>query len=233
MMTVPRLEPSVKEIDFLRNSNAAVGCNGNSFICRYLISVLNFNPNNVKPVNSIDEYPRLFDNGKIRAAFFVAPHAKVFLAKYCNGYIVSGPSFKLGGFGFVFQKGSPLAIDISEAILKVSQSGHVDTLEQNMLHHSNCTLSLASSQEAADDIRLGPGPFSGLFFILGCILGFAFIVAVIRLARTRWTSVRDAVSVSMVVIRECCARFGTTCFGVRHELNSGLAIDVTSGEIRK
>ncbi|KAG6402503.1 hypothetical protein SASPL_134699 [Salvia splendens] len=116
-------------------------CNGNSFICRYLISVLNFNPNNVKPVNSIDEYPRLFDNGEIRAAFFVAPHAKVFLAKYCNGYTVSGPSFKLGGFGFVFQKGSPLAIDISEAILKVSQSGHVDTLEQNMLHHSNCTLS--------------------------------------------------------------------------------------------
>ncbi|XP_042014289.1 glutamate receptor 2.5-like [Salvia splendens] len=101
MMTVPRLEPSVKEIGFLRNSNAALGCNGNSFICRYLISVLNFNPNNVKPVNSIDEYPRLFDNGEIRAAFFIAPHAKVFLAKYCNGYIVSGPSFKLGGFGFV------------------------------------------------------------------------------------------------------------------------------------
>ncbi|XP_047956436.1 glutamate receptor 2.9-like isoform X2 [Salvia hispanica] len=233
MMTVPRLEPSVREIDFLRNSNAAVGCNGNSFICRYLISVLNFNPNNVKPVNSIDEYPRLFDNGEIKAAFFVAPHAKVFLAKYCNGYIVSGPSFKLGGFGFVFQKGSPLAIDISEAILKVSQSGHVDTLEQNMLHHSNCTSSLASSQKAADDIRLGPGPFSGLFFILGCILGLAFVVAVVRLARARWTSVRDAVWVSMVVIRECCARFRPTCFGVRHELNSGRAIDVTSCEIRK
>lgn len=32
MMTVPRLEPSVREIDFLRNSNAIVGCNGNSFI---------------------------------------------------------------------------------------------------------------------------------------------------------------------------------------------------------
>ncbi|KAL1540417.1 glutamate receptor 2.9-like isoform X1 [Salvia divinorum] len=231
MMTVPRLEPSVREIDFLRNSNAAVGCNSNSFICRYLISVLNFNPSNVKQVNSIDEYPRALDNGEIKAAFFVAPHAKVFLAKYCNGYVISGPSFKLGGFGFVFQKGSPLAIDISEAILKVSQSGHVDTLEQNMLHHSNCTSWTAASHKAADDIRLGPGPFSGLFLILGCILGFAFVVAVVRLARTRWTNFRDGVWASMVVIRECCTRFGATYFGVRHETNSVRIIDVTSDEI--
>ncbi|XP_042015457.1 glutamate receptor 2.5-like isoform X2 [Salvia splendens] len=228
MMTVPRLEPSVREIDVLRNSNAAVGCNANSFICGYLINVLNFKPNNIKPINSIDEYSRALDNGEIKAAFFVAPHAKVFLAKYCNGYIASGPSFKLGGFGFAFQKGSPLAIDISEAILKVSQSGHVDTLEQNMLHHSNCTSSLASSQEAADDIRLGPGPFSGLFLILGCILGFAFAVAVVRLARARWTSFLDAVWASMVVIRECCARFGSTYFGVRRDTNSVRVIYVTS-----
>ncbi|XP_047956321.1 glutamate receptor 2.9-like isoform X2 [Salvia hispanica] len=211
MMTVPRLEPSVREIDVLRNSNAAVGCNVNSFICGYLINVLNFKPNNIKQVNSIDEYSRVLDNGEIKAAFFVVPHAKVFLAKYCNGYIVSGPSFKLGGFGFAFQKGSPLAIDISEAILKVSQSGHVGTLEQKMLHHSNCTSSPAASQKAADDIRLGPGPFSGLFLILGCILGFAFIIAIVRLARARWTSFRDAVWASMVVIKDFCTRFGATC----------------------
>ncbi|XP_057794476.1 glutamate receptor 2.5-like [Salvia miltiorrhiza] len=186
MMTVPRLEPSVREIELLRNSNAVVACNTNSFICRYLVNILNFNPNNIKQINSIDGYPRSFQNGEIKAAFFVAPHAKVFLAKYCNGYVISGPSFKLGGFGFVFQKGSPLAIDMSEAILRVSQSGHVDTLEKNMLHQSNCSW---SSQTAADDIRLGPGPFSGLFLILGCILGFAFVVAVARLVRN---SVGDA-----------------------------------------
>ena len=101
MMTVPRLEPSVREIDVLRSSNAAVGCNGNSFICDYLINVLNFKPNNIKRVKSIDDYPRALDNGEIKAAFFVVPHAKVFLATYCNGYIESGPRFKLGGFGFV------------------------------------------------------------------------------------------------------------------------------------
>ncbi|KAG8377608.1 hypothetical protein BUALT_Bualt08G0050700 [Buddleja alternifolia] len=130
MMTVPRLQPSIVDIEYLRNTNAAVGCNGNSFICRYLINVLHFKPENVWKINSIHEYPKAFEDGGIKAAFFVAPHAKVFLAEYCKGYIISGPSFKLGGFGFVFPKGSPLAIDISEAILKVTQSGLVNTLEK-------------------------------------------------------------------------------------------------------
>lgn len=101
MMTVPRLEPSIQEIDYLRSSNAVVGCNGNSFICRYLTTVLNFKDNNIKKINSINEYPKAFESGEIKAAFFVAPHAKVFLAEHCNGYTISGPSFKLGGFGFV------------------------------------------------------------------------------------------------------------------------------------
>ncbi|KAH6782210.1 hypothetical protein C2S52_000819 [Perilla frutescens var. hirtella] len=218
MMTVPRLQPSIQEIDFLRNSNAVVGCNGNSFIVRYLINVLNFKDSNVKKINSISEYPNAFQSGEIKAAFFVAPHAKVFLAEYCNGYMISGPTYKLGGFGFVFQKGSPLAIDMSEAILKVTQSGHVDTLEKNMLHLLNCTSS-SSSLSKADEIRLGPGPFSGLFLILGCILGVAFVVAVARLVRVRWgNSVRVVVQQVLIkkrnyimwfasLLADCCTRF--------------------------
>lgn len=247
MMTVPRLQPSVQEIDYLRNTNAAVGCNGNSFIVRYLINVLHFKPENVKKINSINEYPKAFESDEIKAAFFVAPHAKVFLAEYCKGYTISGPSFKLGGFGFVrskfssffrhsfcsflvvlslmfqsqvFQKGSPLAIDISEAILKVTQSGQVNTLEQNMLHLCNCTSS--TSRQEADDIRLGPGPFSGLFQVLGGILGLAFFIAIVRLVRTKWTSILDFVQETLIkmrnymwaslVLTECYTRFGSTFF---------------------
>lgn len=103
----------------------------------------------------------------------------------------------------VFGKGSLLAVDVSEAVLKLTQSGHVDALEQNMLHLSNCSSSYSSSSapQEADDIRLGPGPFSGLFLILGCILGFAFFVAMTRLVRTRWTSVRSLVRQVMLTKR--------------------------------
>ncbi|KDO84152.1 hypothetical protein CISIN_1g047464mg, partial [Citrus sinensis] len=94
MLTVSRLQPSTVDIKTLQRRNAAVGCNGNSFIIRYLINVLNFKPGSNKKINakngynSITSYPMAFESGDIAAAFLVFP------------------------------RGSPLALDISEAILK-------------------------------------------------------------------------------------------------------------------
>lgn len=101
MFTVSRLEPSLVDIEVLKKTNAGVGCNGNSFIIKYLIDVVGFKPENVKRINSIDDYPIAFERGYIAAAFFVTLHAEVFLMKSCEGYTKAGPSFKLGGFGFV------------------------------------------------------------------------------------------------------------------------------------
>lgn len=101
MLTASRLEPSVVDIETLQRTNAAVGCDGNSFIVGYLINVLKFKRENVRSIASINDYPSAYERGDIKAAFFTAPHAKVFLAKYCKGYTTAGPTFKLGGFGFV------------------------------------------------------------------------------------------------------------------------------------
>ncbi|KAB2030189.1 hypothetical protein ES319_D05G213700v1 [Gossypium barbadense] len=101
MLTISHLQPSVSDIDTLLRTNASVGCNRNSFIVGYLINVLGFKPKNIRKIDSINDYPDAFRNGDIQAAFFVVPHAKVFLAKYCKGFTMTGPTFKLGGFGFV------------------------------------------------------------------------------------------------------------------------------------
>lgn len=106
-ITLSRFKPSVEDIETLQKTNAAVGCNGNSFIVRYLIDVLNFKPENIRSLHSINEYPEAFERGDIAAAFFVVPHAKVFLAKFCKGYTTTGPTFNLGGFGFVSSSVSP------------------------------------------------------------------------------------------------------------------------------
>ena len=100
MLTVSQLQPSVVDVESLQRANGAVGCNGNSFIIRYLVS-LGFKLENIRTIDSIYDYPDAFERGAIAAAFFVVPHAKVFLAKYCKGYTMTGPTFKLGGFGFV------------------------------------------------------------------------------------------------------------------------------------
>ena len=100
MLTVSRLQPSVVDVESLQRANAAVGCDGNSFIVTHLVN-LGFKPENIKTIHSINEYPDAFERGDISAAFFVVPHAKVFLAKYCKGYTMTGPTFNLGGFCFV------------------------------------------------------------------------------------------------------------------------------------
>ncbi|CAL8996363.1 unnamed protein product [Prunus brigantina] len=181
MMTVSRVQPSVLDVETLKRKNATVGCNGNSFIVRYLINVLEFRPENVKSIASISDYPNAFERKDIAAAFFVAPHAKVFLAKYCKGYIKSGPVYKPSGFAFVFPKGSPLAFDISEAILETNERGQVEQLEKQMLSSYNCSSSIKLENEDS----IGPGPFSGLFLISGFICASAFFVTAVRIAGSR------------------------------------------------
>ncbi|KAH0988489.1 hypothetical protein GBA52_015666 [Prunus armeniaca] len=178
MMTVSRVQPSALDVETLKRTNATVGCDGNSFIVRYLINVLEFKPENIKSIASISDYPNAFERKDIAAAFFVAPHAKVFLAKYCKGYINSGPVYKPSGFAFVFPKGSPLAFDISEAILETNERGQVEQLEKQMLSSYNCSSSIKLENEDS----IGPGPFSGLFLISGFICASAFFVTVVRIA---------------------------------------------------
>ena len=101
MLTVSRFRPSVLDIETLQRTNAQVGCNGKSFIVRYLVNTLNFKLENIKNISSVDDYPDVFAKGDIAAAFFAAPHAKVFLAKYCHGFIKAEPVHKIGGLGFV------------------------------------------------------------------------------------------------------------------------------------
>ncbi|GMN24588.1 hypothetical protein TIFTF001_047652 [Ficus carica] len=171
MLTVSRFKPSVTDIETLQRTNAMVGCDGNSFIVGYLVKTLKFKGENVKNISSVDDYPTAFANGEIKAAFFTAPHAEVFLAKYCKGFIKAGPNYKLGGLGFAFPKGSPLAVDFSVAILQLIESGDVEKLEKSMFQSLNCT----SSLELGSD-PIGPEPFSSLFTISGVIAAIAILI---------------------------------------------------------
>jgi hypothetical protein len=69
-MIVSQFKPSVLDIETLQRTNAPVGFNGNSFIVRYLINMLNFKPENVKGVHSINDYPQAFERGDIRSSSF-------------------------------------------------------------------------------------------------------------------------------------------------------------------
>ncbi|KAH1150210.1 hypothetical protein AAZX31_16G058100 [Glycine max] len=202
MMTVSQLEPSVLDIKSLLKRNSPVGCNGNSFIVKYLTEVQKFKPENIRRINSINDYPSAFQNKDIEAAFFIAPHAKVFMAKYsCRGFIKAGNTFRLGGLGFVFPKGSTLATDISEALLRVLESGEIEQLEKDMLTiEGNASCSPLESK-AKDGSPTGFQPFLGLFCICSIVAVLALLYNMICLLMSNVLTFTSYIHLTLTQLR--------------------------------
>ncbi|XP_027061001.1 glutamate receptor 2.7-like [Coffea arabica] len=163
MLTLPRLEPKVANIETLRNSNAVIGHSSKAFVRAYLLNVLHFNPNNIKNFSSFEECAEDLKNGRIAGAFLEVPTSKVFLAKYCKSFMTAGPTYKAGGYGFAFSKGSPLIADMDEALLKVFESGRLKELEDNMTALEKCV----EIESESETLRLSPSSFYILFMFTG------------------------------------------------------------------
>ncbi|CAN4078844.1 unnamed protein product [Withania somnifera] len=178
MLTVPRLEPSVKGINWIKRTNATVGCDGDSFVKDYLRQVLELQ--NIKNISNQDDYPKELESGNITAAFLEIPYQKVFLREHCNQYVVTGPRYRFGGLAFAFQKGSPLARDVSEAILILTQDGTLNRLEEHWFALSrNC-----DNVDRADETEsLTLGSFWGLYLVSGAISTVCLLFYVYRLFR--------------------------------------------------
>lgn len=101
MLTVQRLEPTVADIEMLQSSDAMVGYCKGSYLGRYLIEDLGFKPNNIKNFTYPEDYAKALRSREIAAAFLEVPLANLFLAKYCKEFTTVGPTYKVGGYGFV------------------------------------------------------------------------------------------------------------------------------------
>lgn len=81
----------------------------------------------------------------------------------------------------VFQKGSPIAKDFSEAILKLSEDGNITSLEKRWLTPSNecSTNSLTTNDTKSLSLR----SFWGIFLISGATSTICFLLALARLQK--------------------------------------------------
>ncbi|KAI3680766.1 hypothetical protein L6452_35542 [Arctium lappa] len=176
MLTVSALEPTVRDIDWLRKTNAPVGCDPDSFVGDYLTNVLELK--NITNVSKQDQYPKHFKNGSIAAAFLELPYQKYFLEEYCNEYTAVSPSYKFGGLGFVFSKDSPITDDVSGAILSLLEDGKIRDLENKWLKTSrNCP----TSNPGVESKRLSLANFWGIFLISGLTSTLSFLIFLYRL----------------------------------------------------
>ncbi|KAA8532457.1 hypothetical protein F0562_032490 [Nyssa sinensis] len=117
MFTVQKLVPDVTDIDWLKRNNATVGCDGDSFIWKYLNDVLDFKS--------------------------------------------------------VFQKGSPLAIDVSKAILVLSEDDTLKRMETKWFTASSSCLTPQTTIET-DSVSLHS--FWGLYLFSGTISTICFVL---------------------------------------------------------
>ena len=101
MLTVQKLQPNITDIEWLKRNNLKIGCDGDSFVRKYLENVLNFNPKNIVNISSEYLYPGEFKSNHIAAAFLELPYEKVFLNEYCKGYTATIRTNRFGGLGFV------------------------------------------------------------------------------------------------------------------------------------
>ncbi|KAM3748288.1 hypothetical protein ACB098_05G097000 [Castanea mollissima] len=177
MLTVQRLQP-VRDIEWLKSSNAPIGCDGDSFVMTYLQEVLNLT--NIVQVTTESAYQEHFRNKSITAAFFEIPYEKVFINKYCEGFTTSTQTYRFGGFGFVFPKGSPIKKDFSEAILKLSEDGSLTRLEKKWLIPSS-VCSTDKTYNNTDPLSIQS--FWGLFLISAATSTICLRLSFIRLIK--------------------------------------------------
>ncbi|KAL3596485.1 hypothetical protein D5086_008122 [Populus alba] len=154
MLTVRRLQPNVTDIEWLKRSSLKVGCDGDSFVRNYLKNVLGFKPENIKNVGYEYNYEGEFESASISAAFLELPYEKVFIGHHCKRYTATTPTYRFGGLGFVFQKGSPIAADVSKAILKLSENGELKTLEERWFAPSRECSSSATDNDITESLSL-------------------------------------------------------------------------------
>ncbi|KAA0066787.1 glutamate-gated kainate-type ion channel receptor subunit glur5 [Cucumis melo var. makuwa] len=163
MLTIQKLEPTVTDIETLQRANALVGFGRGSFVKRYLEEVLHFRSENIRNYSTPDDYAEALRNKEIAAAFLEVPFVKIFLARFCREFMVSGPTYKVGGFGFAFPRGSPMLTDINKALLKVSETGKFRDLEDSMIANEKCE----DEDSKGEKSSLSPSSFFILFVLSG------------------------------------------------------------------
>nr|KYP72084.1 Glutamate receptor 3.4 [Cajanus cajan] len=178
MLTVQRLRPNVTDMEYLKKHNMKIGCDGDSFVRTYLEKVKEFKPENIINISGEDHYACAFKNNSIAAAFLELPYEKVYISEHCTGYSASVPTVKFGGLGFMFQKGSPVARDVSKAILQLLELGELKKLEDKWLNHPGAC-SNKSTSESTESLRLGS--FWVLYVISGATSTICFLLYTIQL----------------------------------------------------
>ncbi|KAL9464799.1 hypothetical protein AB3S75_002409 [Citrus x aurantiifolia] len=182
ILTVEQLSSPIKDIQSLVASSDPIGYQRGSFAENYLTDELNIDKSRLVPLNTAEEYEKALTdgpkNGGVSAVIDERACMEVFLSTRCEFSII-GQEFTRIGWGFAFPRDSPLAVDMSIAILELSENGDLQRIHDKWLTRSACS-SQGTKQEAD---RLHLKSFWGLFVLCGVACLLALLIYLIQIVR--------------------------------------------------
>ncbi|XP_022741195.1 glutamate receptor 3.6-like [Durio zibethinus] len=182
ILTVQQLTSPIKGIETLLSTNDPIGYQQGSFARNYLIDELKIDASRLVPLNSPEESAKALkdgpDKGGVAAMVDDRAYIELFLSTRCEFSIV-GQEFTKNGWGFAFPRDSPLAVDMSTALLKLSENGDLQRIHDKWLLRRACSYQGAKME--ADRLQLKS--FWGLFVICGLACLIALFVYFFKMVR--------------------------------------------------
>ncbi|KAG9136979.1 hypothetical protein Leryth_013833 [Lithospermum erythrorhizon] len=182
ILTVQQLSSPIKGIESLLNNNDPIGFEQSSFAKKYLVEELGIKESRLVPLDLPEDYARALkagpNNGGVAAVVDERAYIELFLSTRCEFSIV-GQEFTRNGWGFAFPRDSPLAVDMSTAILRLSENGDLQRIHDKWLLGHAC--SSQGTKLEVDQLELKS--FAGLFFISGLACLIALLIYFIRIVR--------------------------------------------------
>ncbi|CAN8295511.1 unnamed protein product [Cochlearia groenlandica] len=169
ILTVQQLTSRIEGIDSLITSNEPIGVQDGTFARNYLINELNIHPSRIVPLRDEEHYLSALQRGPKAAGGVAAivdelPYIEVLLTNSNCKYRTVGQEFTRTGWGFAFQRDSPLAVDMSTAILQLSEEGELEKIHRKWLSYKHeCSMQISNSENS----QLSLKSFWGLFLICG------------------------------------------------------------------
>ncbi|XP_047959745.1 glutamate receptor 2.7-like [Salvia hispanica] len=201
MLTVQQLQPAITDIHDLIKEGEYVGYQNGSFVTG-LLRNMNFDTSKFRSYQTLEEYDVALSkgsrNGGVAAVVDELPYIRMFLSKYCRKYTMIGPIYQTSGFGFAFQKGSPLVDDVSKAILRLKENEEMERISRKWFKEGGCRGSDGATS-TVNTQSLSADSFKGLFLVAGLSSSLALAIFVSKFAYENRCILNSAASTKLKI----------------------------------
>ncbi|XP_023755495.1 glutamate receptor 1.2 [Lactuca sativa] len=159
---------------------------------------------NLEKLYTPEDYSKALRNGRVDAIVSEILYIKSFLAMYpATDVSLIATASTTNGFGFAFQKGSPLAREVSTEIAKMREDGTLKALEDKWLKRESAMMSKDFSSPSPKILNLYR--LRGLFVISGVSMALVLFVSMIHLLHKKWHA-KNITKTLRSVLRNTCTR---------------------------